>query len=301
MIYDIPVALKNLDKPIPRHPPWLKQRLPVDRTEETWLRGQLKEGGLHTVCQEARCPNLHECFSQRTATFLLMGSVCTRACTFCAIQKGRPMPLDPQEPERLAALTGRMGLRYVVLTSVNRDDLPDGGAGHFVATIRALRQQAPGIGVEVLTPDFRGNLDNVDTVASEKPAVFNHNVETVPRLYGRVRPGSVYERSLSVLGHVARQHTDVPVKSGLMVGLGETPEEVHQVMVDLREVGVRLLVIGQYLSPANQRLSEQAFVPPEVFEKWREQALSLVFEKAHVSPFARSSHHAAELAGVTPP
>lgn len=283
------------NKPVSRHPEWLRVRLPADRSTETWLKEKLDQAGLHTVCQEARCPNLHDCFSRRSATFLLMGDVCTRTCSFCAIAKGTPGLLDGDEPEKLSSLVAEMGLRYVVLTSVNRDDLPDGGAGHFVRVIEAIRQKCPGTLVEVLTPDFAGDLEAVSRVAAVAPAVYNHNVETVPRLYKRVRPGSVYERSLTVLKHVADTHPDVPTKSGLMVGLGEREEEVVEVMRDLRASGVRLLSIGQYLAPQNRHLRVESFVAPETFDRYRAAAKDLGFLAAHVAPFARSSFHADEL------
>lgn len=273
-------------------PAWLKKRLPRAaplRSMEDLLRGH----GLHTVCENARCPNKGECFERGTATFLILGDVCTRDCRFCAISSGRPGPVDPAEPEKVAAAAALLGLRHVVVTSVTRDDLPDGGAGHFAATIRALRQRLPGeTTVEVLVPDFLGSRDALDTVLAERPDVFNHNVETVPRLYPHVRPQADYGRSLDVLGYAARVVGGV-VKSGAMVGLGESDDEVRGVMKDLHAVGVQMLTLGQYLRPSLRHLPVVEYVPPDVFAEYRAagEQLGLVMEAA---PFVRSSYRAEE-------
>ena len=273
-------------------PAWLKKRLPRAaplHSMEDLLRGH----GLHTVCEDARCPNKGECFERGTATFLILGDVCTRDCRFCAVSGGRPGPLDPDEPEEVAAAALLLGLRHVVVTSVTRDDLPDGGAGHFAATIRALRRRLPvEATVEVLVPDFLGARDALDTVLAERPDVFNHNVETVPRLYPRVRPQADYRRSLDVLGYAARSGGGV-VKSGAMVGLGESGEEVREVMKDLYAVGVRMLTLGQYLRPSAHHLPVVEYVPPEVFAEYRAvgEQIGLVVEAA---PFVRSSYRAEE-------
>lgn len=273
-------------------PAWLKKRLPraaLLRSMENLLRGH----GLHTVCEDARCPNKGECFERGTATFLILGDVCTRDCGFCAVSSGRPRPLDPAEPEEVAAAAALLGLRHVVVTSVTRDDLADGGAGHFAATIRALRRRLPGgATVEVLVPDFLGSHDALDTVLAERPDVFNHNLETVPRLYSRVRPQAEYRRSLDVLGYAARVGGGV-VKSGAMVGLGESGDEIREVMKDLRAVGVQLLTLGQYLRPSPRHLPVVEYVPPTVFAEYRAagEQLGLVVEAA---PFVRSSYRAEE-------
>jgi lipoic acid synthetase len=256
------------------------------------MEGLLRGHGLHTVCEDARCPNKGECFERGTATFLILGDVCTRDCRFCAVAGGRPGPLDPAEPEEVAAAAAALGLRHVVVTSVTRDDLPDGGAGHFAATIRALRRRLPeGATVEVLVPDFLGSHDALDAVLAERPDVFNHNVETVPRLYPRVRPQADYGRSLDVLGYAAR--VGGVVKSGAMVGLGESGEEVRQVMKDLQAVGVRMLTLGQYLRPSPRHLPVVEYVPPAVFAEYRAagERAGLVVEAA---PFVRSSYRAEE-------
>ena len=272
-------------------PAWLKKRLPRAaslRSMEDLLRGH----GLHTVCEDARCPNKGECFERGTATFLILGEVCTRDCRFCAVSSGRPGPLDPAEPEEVAATAALLGLRHVVVTSVTRDDLPDGGAGHFAATIRALRQRLPhGATVEVLVPDFLGSHDALDMVLAEGPDVFNHNVETVSRLYPRVRPQADYRRSLGVLGHAAR--AGGVVKSGAMVGLGESAEEVREVMSDLHAVGVQMLTLGQYLRPSPDHLPVVEYVSPDMFAGYRAAGgqLGLVVEAA---PFVRSSYRAEE-------
>lgn len=270
-----------------RFPPWLRKRLPGNhRADET--RGLLAELRLHTVCQGARCPNLCECFERGTATFLILGDLCTRNCGFCAIPQGLPAEPDPNEPHRIAEAARRMRLSYVVITSVTRDDLPDGGAAHFAATVRAVND----VGVprvEVLTPDFRGSGAAVDVVLAAGPTVYNHNVETVPRLYPRVRPEANYVRSLDLLRRVALSGLSIP-KSGLMVGLGETEDEVCQVFDDLAAAGCEMLTIGQYLQPTGAHMPVERFIEPEQFEWYREEALRSGLRWVASGPFVRSSY-----------
>jgi len=252
----------------------------------------LRQRHLHTVCESALCPNLGECFGSGVATFLIMGDICTRDCRFCGVQSGGPGRLDPEEPEQLADAAVRMGLKHVVVTSVTRDDLPDGGASHYVATIRAIRERAPGVTVEVLVPDFQGRHDSLDLVLAEAPEVFNHNVETVPRLYPLVRPEAEYERSLKVLERAAQYGRSL-VKTGWMVGLGETGDEVRALLDDVASVGVRLVTIGQYLRPSKRQLPVVEYVDPDIFDSYRVygESLGLGVQSA---PFVRSSFHAGE-------
>lgn len=252
----------------------------------------LREGGLNTVCEEARCPNLGECFSRGTATFMLMGDRCTRRCGYCSVSTARPLPLDPREPDRVARAAVGMGLRYVVLTSVDRDDLADGGASHFAATVRALRRALPDAGVEVLTPDYRGG--DLAKVLRSQPQVFNHNIETVPRLFPRLRPQGGYRRSLEVLAE-ARSSSSVAVKSGLMVGLGETDEEVEAVLADLRDAGVDIVTIGQYLRPTRDHEPVDRYVAPETFTAFESRARALGFPTVYSGVFVRSSFNAEEV------
>lgn len=256
----------------------------------------LGELGLNTVCQSAKCPNRGECFSEGTATFLIMGGVCTRNCRFCAVESRPPAPLDPDEPRRVGEAAARLGLSHVVITTVTRDDVADGGAAHFVATIEAVRAAVPEASVEVLTSDFAGRAESVDTVAAARPDVFNHNVETVPRLYAEVRPEADYERSLRVLERVHETQPDLPTKSGLMLGLGETHDEVLEVLGDLRAHGVTLLTLGQYLRPSPAHLPVAEFVEPAEFARLAKEAYALGFAAVASAPFVRSSYHAAELA-----
>ena len=277
-----------------RKPDWLKRRLPTGNAYEK-VRTLLKKSQLHTVCQEARCPNLWECFSRQTATFLIMGSRCTRNCRFCAIEQGPLAPPDPHEPVRVAEAVQRMQLRYVVITSVTRDDLFDGGAGFFAETIREIRKRTPECDVEVLIPDFQGAPDALMKVLAARPNILNHNIETVPRLYPVVRPGAVYQRSLDLLRQVKRHDSTIPTKSGLMLGLGELAEEVHQVLQDLIGAGCSILTLGQYLQPSQEHLPVDRFIPPEEFDSWRETALEMGFSEVTSGPFVRSSYHAKEL------
>ncbi len=278
-----------------RLPQWLRRPLarPGAYGEVEGVLGELR---LHTVCQSAKCPNRGECFSQGTATFLIMGAACTRNCRFCAVESRAPKPLDADEPRRIAEAVRRLALKHVVITTVTRDDLADGGAAHFVETIAAVREAVPGIAVEVLTSDFGGRDESVDTVAAARPDVFNHNVETVPRLYETVRPLADYRRSLGVLARVRATQPDLPTKSGLMLGLGETPDEVVAVMGDLRESGVEMLTLGQYLRPSADHLPVAEFVEPAVFGDLSREAYRLGFTAVASAPFVRSSYHAGELA-----
>ncbi|MFH1023277.1 MAG: lipoyl synthase [Planctomycetota bacterium] len=274
-----------------RFPPWLRKRLaPAGRSVAV---GALLDAlHLHTVCREARCPNQQECFSRGTSTFLILGPDCTRACRFCAVGHGAPRPPDPDEPARVAEAVRTMDLRHAVVTSVTRDDLSDGGAAHYAATIRAIREAAPSARVEVLTPDFEGCRESIETVVRAAPDVYNHNVETVPRLYGAVRPRAVYARSLSVLRTAAAIAPGRLTKSGLMLGLGETTDEVLAVMRDLRGTGCGMLTLGQYLRPAPGNLPVERFVPPEEFDALRKEGLAMGFRLVAAAPFVRSSYEA---------
>ncbi|MFO7709189.1 MAG: lipoyl synthase, partial [Desulfobacterales bacterium] len=240
------------------------------------------------------CPNIWECFSHRTATFLIMGGRCTRNCGFCNVESGRPEPLDPDEPARVAEAAARMRLRYVVVTSVTRDDLADGGAAHFAAVITAIRGRIPEAEIEVLIPDFQGDPAALETLLRARPDVLNHNIETVPRLYPQVRPQADYLRSLELLRRAGEIAPGTPTKSGLMLGLSERPGETRQTLADLRAVGCRILTLGQYLQPSKAHLPVEAYIPPEDFEKWREDALAMGFSEVASGPFVRSSYHAKE-------
>jgi len=274
-----------------RHPPWLKVRAPGG-PEFAETMATVRELGLHTVCQEARCPNIGECWGHRTATFMLLGDTCTRNCGFCAVTHGRPLAVDPAEPLRVASAVARLGLRHVVVTSVNRDDLADGGAAHFAATARAIRRLLPGCRVEVLVPDFQGNLASVAEVVASPIDVFNHNLETVPRLYRRVRAGARYARSLAVLEAAHRGRDRLLTKTGLMLGLGETQEELASVFKDLRSIGCDILTLGQYLRPSGEHLPVERYVPPEEFTTLGAEALALGFRHFEAGPLVGSSYHA---------
>jgi lipoic acid synthetase len=254
----------------------------------------MRSHGLHTVCEEARCPNRGECFARGTATFLLLGDVCTRACGFCDIANGRPLPVDPMEPWRVRAAVQQMGLAFVVLTSVDRDDLEDGGAAHFAQAIRAVRSLDPAPGVEVLTPDFRGRLESLRIVIAAEPDVFNHNVETVPRLYTRVRRGARLDRSLALLSAAKSERPCLTTKSGFMLGLGERDGEVRDLLARLRDASVDIVTIGQYLRPSLENLPVAEYVAPEVFERYREIGEGLGFRHVFAGPFVRSSYRAEE-------
>ena len=277
---------------MPRKPAWIRARLghsaEVDR-----IKSILRRENLHTVCEEASCPNLSECFGKGTATFMIMGDICTRRCPFCDVAHGRPNPLDAEEPQKLAATIAALGLRYVVITSVDRDDLRDGGAAHFAACIRRARDASPALRIEVLVPDFRGRMDPALAIfADTPPDVFNHNLETVPRLYRRARPGSDYAWSLDLLRRFKALHPRVPTKSGLMLGLGESIEEIEQVMRDLRRHGVDMLTLGQYLQPSPNHLPVERFVHPDEFERLRQAGEQMGFAHVASGPMVRSSYHA---------
>jgi lipoic acid synthetase len=277
---------------LPRKPAWIRAKAPTD-PKVLALKQLLREKDLHTVCEEASCPNLGECFSHGTATFMIMGALCTRRCPFCDVAHGRPQPLDVNEPAHLAEAVRVMNLRYVVVTSVDRDDLRDGGAGHFAACISAIRAASPATRIEVLTPDFRGRMaPALAALAATPPDVFNHNLETVPRLYLPVRPGADYAWSLSLIKEMKAALPAVPTKSGLMLGLGEEMDEVHAVLRDLRAHDCDMITIGQYLQPSRAHLPVQRFVHPDEFAALGDYARSLGFENVASGPMVRSSYHA---------
>lgn len=280
---------------VPHLPAWLRK--PETHFEALHeIKLGLRRLGLHTVCESARCPNVHECFHRGTATFLILGSSCARGCGFCNVPEGNPPPPSPEEPEKVARMARDMRLRHVVITSVTRDDLQDGGSAHFAATIRAVRAAVPQARIEVLTPDFQGYTDAIACVVGAQPDIFNHNLETVARLYPVVRPQAGYRRSLDVL-RLVRHHTPrVVTKSGLMVGLGEDAREVEELLGNLREAGVEIVTIGQYLRPSRRNLPVTAYVPPEQFEAWRGYALSIGFRAVASGPLVRSSYLAEEVA-----
>ena len=284
-------TLKPPDAPRERLAPWLKKRLPRG-SEVSDVKKLMDDLDLHTVCQSARCPNLNECWSRSAATFMIMGDICTRTCRFCTVPKGTPLPLDQDEPNNVAVAAAKLGLRHVVVTSVDRDELPDQGAGHFANTICAIRERLPRAVVEVLTPDFRGEEACIDTVCAARPDIFNHNLETVPRLYKRVRPGAGYERSLRLLARVKEFDPSIFTKSGLMLGLGERHEDLLGVLKDLRGAGVDILTLGQYLRPSMAQLPVERFIPPEEFASWEAKAYDLGFLSAACGPFVRSSYNA---------
>jgi lipoic acid synthetase len=292
----IKVVLVSITSKLER-PGWLRAPAPVGKNyhELKALIGRLR---LHTVCESAACPNVGECWNQRTATFMILGNVCTRRCGFCAVQKGAPLPVDYDEPARVAEAVEAMGLKFAVITSVNRDDREDGGAELFAMVIRAIRERVAGCGVEVLIPDFQGNLDAVETVMAAGPDVLNHNTETVPRLYRQVRLGARYERSLGVLQHAKRVAPQTPVKSGVMLGLGETPEEVLEVMRDLRAHDVNILTIGQYLRPSPKHLPIVRYVKPDEFAEFKRAGYEMGFSHVESGPLVRSSYHASDGAGA---
>jgi lipoyl synthase len=279
--------------PKTERPKWLRAPAPVGENYRD-LKGLIERLRLHTVCESAACPNVGECWNHRTATFMILGNVCTRRCGFCAVEKGAPLPVDYDEPRRVAEAVAAMGLRFAVITSVNRDDRPDGGAELFALTIRAIRERIPGCGVEVLTPDFQGNLAAVKTVLDAAPQVFNHNTETVPRLYRQVRLGARYERSLEVLAYARGAAPAIPTKSGLMLGLGETNAEVLAVMRDLRAAQVEILTLGQYLRPSPRHLPIVRYVPPAEFDELRREGYAMGFAHVEAGPLVRSSYHAAD-------
>jgi len=272
-------------------PEWLRRRLPTSPEYEK-MRKLMQQNCLHTVCQEACCPNQWECFSEKTATFLIMGPVCTRNCRFCAVAYGKPADPDPDEPTRVAAAAKSLGLTYVVITSVTRDDLLDGGATGFAKTIEAVRQAMPDAGIEVLIPDFQGNPAALKTVLQSDPTVLNHNIETVPRLYPLVRPQAEYARSLNLLAESTSLFPHIPVKSGMMLGMGETEDEIFAVLKALRAHGCSRLTLVQYLQPTQNHLKVERYVPPQEFDRWRQTAMEMGFIRPTCGPFVRSSYHA---------
>jgi len=282
------------DNPVSkRKPDWIRVKAPVSKVyQET--RQIMREHNLHTVCEEAACPNIGECWSKKHATMMILGSVCTRACSFCNVATGRPDLLDPHEPENVAKSVAKLGLNHVVVTSVDRDDLPDGGAGHFAETILQIRKHSPGTTIEVLTPDFLRKKDAIDVVVGARPDVFNHNLETVPRLYPSVRPGARYFASLQLLARVKELDPSMFTKSGIMVGLGEERDEVLQVMDDLRSAEVDFMTIGQYLQPTPKHLSVAEFVTPEKFKGYEKFGYAKGFLQMAATPLTRSSYHAGD-------
>ena len=290
------IPAHQLDNDVPlRKPDWLRIRLPAarDSAAVSRIKSLLRQHQLATVCEEASCPNLGECFAGGTATFMIMGDICTRRCSFCDVAHGRPNPLDEKEPERLAAAIAEMGLNYVVITSVDRDDLEDGGASHFVQCIRTARSRSPRLTIEVLVPDFRTCQEQALAILAQAPPdIFNHNLETVPRLYKEVRPGANYQQSLDLLKKFTGQFPSVPGKSGLMLGLGERKEEVIETLRDLRQHGVSRLTLGQYLQPSKAHLPVRAWVTPREFAEYRQIAEGMGFQHIASGPLVRSSYHA---------
>lgn len=280
-----------------RKPDWIRIKLTANE-ELTRIKKTLREHNLHTVCEEAACPNLGECFSHGTATFMIMGDLCTRRCPFCDVAHGKPLALDPLEPANLAKSIALMQLKYVVITSVNRDDLRDGGAGHFAACIAAIRASTPNTRIEILVPDFRGRCDQAVAILAAQPCdVLNHNLETVPRLYKQVRPGADYRESLQLLQRYKAVRPNTPTKSGLMLGVGETPDEVRQVMQDLVAHGCSMLTLGQYLQPSNDHLPVKEYITPQQFDEYARIATESGFEQVASAPLVRSSYHADLQAG----
>ncbi len=287
----IPIKVVQPDKPLSK-PRWIRAKAP-NTPAVARLKKILRDKNLYTVCEEAACPNIGECFGHGTATFMIMGEICTRRCPFCDVAHGKPNPLDQDEPQNLAKTIEAMELKYVVITSVDRDDLRDGGAGHFAACIKATRQHSPETGIEILVPDFRGRMEvALDILSQTAPDVFNHNLETVPRLYRQARPGADYAWSLKLLQEYKVRHPDVPTKSGLMLGLGETLEEVAEVMRDLREHDCDMLTLGQYLQPSQHHLPVSRYVTPEEFKQLEELGYELGFGNVASGPMVRSSYHA---------
>jgi lipoic acid synthetase len=287
----IPIKIVSAERL--KKPDWIRVKAASTTTRFNDIKAILRDNQLHTVCEEASCPNIGECFGMGTATFMIMGDLCTRRCPFCDVGHGRPMPLDADEPRHLAETIAKMKLRYVVITSVDRDDLRDGGAGHFVDCIKSVRELSPQTRIEILTPDFRGRLDRaLDILRVSPPDVMNHNLETVPRLYKQARPGSDYHHSLKLLKDFKTEHSGTPTKSGLMVGLGETNEEILDVMRDLRAHDVNMLTIGQYLRPSAHHLPVLRYVHPDEFRMFEQEAIKMGFAHAACGPMVRSSYHA---------
>ena len=276
-----------------RKPDWMRIKLPPSSQKIEHIKSTLRKNKLHSVCEEASCPNLAECFNHGTATFMIMGAICTRRCPFCDVAHGRPLALDPEEPKKLALTIKEMNLKYVVITSVDRDDLRDGGAQHFADCIREIREHSPQTRIEILTPDFRGRMEQaLEVFRDTPPDVFNHNLETAPRMYRVARPGADYKWSLELLRRIKEMHPHVPTKSGVMMGLGETNEEIVEVLKDLRAHGVNMLTLGQYLQPSRHHLPVKRYVPPAEFDELKDVAMELGFTHAACGPFVRSSYHA---------
>ncbi|QWL70811.1 lipoyl synthase [Aeromonas hydrophila] len=290
----IPVKfMPDPNEEVLRKPDWMRIKLPPSSQKIEHIKSTLRKNKLHSVCEEASCPNLAECFNHGTATFMIMGAICTRRCPFCDVAHGRPLALDPDEPKKLALTIKEMELKYVVITSVDRDDLRDGGAQHFADCIKQIREHSPQTRIEILTPDFRGRMEQALEVFRETPPdVFNHNLETAPRMYRVARPGADYKWSLELLRRIKEMHPHVPTKSGVMMGLGETNEEIVQVLKDLREHGVNMLTLGQYLQPSRHHLPVKRYVPPAEFDELKDVAMGLGFSHAACGPFVRSSYHA---------
>ncbi|MDP3423075.1 MAG: lipoyl synthase [Burkholderiaceae bacterium] len=292
------IPIKVVPAEVLKKPDWIRVKAGSPSTRFYEIKDILRSNQLVTVCEEASCPNIGECFGKGTATFMIMGDKCTRRCPFCDVGHGRPDPLDADEPAKLARTVAALQLKYVVITSVDRDDLRDGGAAHFVACIREIRALSPRTQIEVLVPDFRGRDDRaLDILTAAPPDVMNHNLETAPRLYKEARPGSDYAFSLNLLRKFKARFPDIPTKSGLMVGLGETDEEILQVMRDMREHGINMLTIGQYLAPSGHHLPVRRYVHPDTFKMFEEQAYAMGFSHAAVGAMVRSSYHADQQAG----
>jgi len=288
----IPIKVEPTENLL-KKPDWLRVKLPAETKNINHIKSALRDNKLHTVCEEASCPNLAECFSGGTATFMIMGDICTRRCPFCDVGHGRPLPLDENEPAHLAKTIADMRLKYVVITSVDRDDLRDGGAGHFVSCIKEVRKLNPNIQIEVLVPDFRGRMDvALEIFEKALPDVFNNNMETVPRLYKKARPGADYQWSLDLLQRFKEKYPNIPTKSGIMVGLGETDEEIEQILLDMRKHDIEMLTIGQYLQPSKSHLAVERYVTPEQFEHFATLAKKIGFTKVASGPLVRSSYHA---------
>lgn len=283
-------------RPSPK-PSWLRVLSPLG-PEVSGMKGRLRAHGLATVCEEASCPNLGTCFREGIATVMILGRICTRSCPFCDVDHGRPAPPDPEEPSRLSRMVSEAGLRYLVVTSVDRDDLPDGGAGHFASVVETLRLRNPSLKIEILVPDFRHSLEtSLPILAGIRPSVFNHNLETVPRLYRTVRPGADYAHSLTLLSRYARLSPGIPVKSGIMAGLGETREEIGAVLREMREAGVTMVTVGQYLPPSRSHLPVFRYLSPSEFDEIGDEARELGFDAVESGPLVRSSYHAESLLG----
>lgn len=286
------IPIKIIPQPILRKPEWIRMKVP-DSARFQQIKSVLRDHNLHTVCEEASCPNIGECFSGGTATFMILGDICTRRCPFCDVAHGKPLPPDAHEPENLASAIAGMGLRYVVITSVDRDDLKDAGAQHFVDCIRAVREKSPEINIEILVPDFRGRLEvALSILKAAPPDVMNHNLETVPRLYKAARPGADYQNSLNLLKQFKVLYPSIPTKSGLMLGLGETDDEIIEVMRDLRAHDVDMLTLGQYLQPSAHHLPVLRYVTPQIFDELRQKAEAMGFKNVASGPMVRSSYHA---------